>query len=846
MIIGNEVSGKSGEEVTWMHENRIQHGIRSEWLILIIVAIAMLSGLPVQVHAANGSCSGSGTITDPIRIEDYHDLESIRKQVKEGNSFSGKYLQLEEDIHLPADWEGLGALKEGASDTGNGANIMPFSGILDGRSEDGRIRTVTAANGGKPLFGYVRQATIRNLNIAGMNINGCGLIGNYGVDYGPDGSGSGVPTANIQNVTIKSGTTIRGAGFVSGYAAAGNTVNITGCTAEAGVIVGCDKNREKIGSFAGDHNGMIRDCASAATVYGKDFVGGIMGCKSNSMSRTSISGCTFTGQVIANGDFAGGIAGGGYGGTRWGIISAPNAPCLSITDCLVTGSVKANNSVGGILGYETCLQAWDNGAGYLQSDLFTGTVTTVVTGEHAIKGGLVGQVRGIDKYNIINNNFHASTCGTDRGIGGAGYVDTSCGSHETSMKWVSADGTVIPAVYFDTSQGVPVIIGVNDIYAHNLKENHNRVDDPFGSDADTLATAVSTKELDGSATVGNTGRKLVELLNGTSEGGRWIQGAVTPVIATADGGDSGDDPGGGDSGGGSGNDIQVSFTLLGDNSHPGDETAVHTRAAGNLQQWIPKREYAVGSGSSAWDLMQKALTEMGLTWQGSNSSSYGSYYISGIQVPGTSSYLKEKENGPNSGWMYAVNGEEPGVGVSLYTLEDGDAVILFYTDDYTKEQSSQGYDPASIKKGETYEIAAGTCRVTTAATTDAQGTVTWTKSKNTKKAVVPATVRLADGRTYKITAVAAKAFTGKKIHSVVIGKNVKKLAANSLAKSRANKMILKTKKLTKASVKGSLKSSRIKTIDVSVGTKVLNKKYAKKYRKIFTKKNAGKKAAVCP
>ena len=125
-----------------------------------------------------------------------------------------------------------------------------------------------------------------------------------------------------------------------------------------------------------------------------------------------------------------------------------------------------------------------------------------------------------------------------------------------------------------------------------------------------------------------------------------------------------------------------------------------------------------------------------------------------------------------------------------------------------------------------------------------QGTVTFTKAKNKKKVIVPATVKLSDGKTYKVTAIEAKAFTGKKIRTVTIGANVQKIAKNAFAKSKVKKLIVKTKLLTKKSVKGSLKKSKVKTIQVKVGKKKLNRRYVKKYKKIFTKKIAGKKGTV--
>lgn len=100
------------------------------------------------------------------------------------------------------------------------------------------------------------------------------------------------------------------------------------------------------------------------------------------------------------------------------------------------------------------------------------------------------------------------------------------------------------------------------------------------------------------------------------------------------------------------------------------------------------------------------------------------------------------------------------------------------------------------------------------------------------------------GKKYKVTQINANAFKGKKIRTVTISANVKKLCSKAFNGSKTATLIIRSKKLTKASVKGSLKGSSIKTIRVKVGSKKQNKAYVKKYKGFFTKKNAGKKPAV--
>ena len=47
--------------------------------------------------------------------------------------------------------------------------------------------------------------------------------------------------------------------------------------------------------------------------------------------------------------------------------------------------------------------------------------------------------------------------------------------------------------------------------------------------------------------------------------------------------------------------------------------------------------------------------------------------------------LAEFDNGPNSGWMYTLNGEHSKLGIAEQYLEDGDVIVFHYTDDYTLE-----------------------------------------------------------------------------------------------------------------------------------------------------------------
>ena len=128
-------------------------------------------------------------------------------------------------------------------------------------------------------------------------------------------------------------------------------------------------------------------------------------------------------------------------------------------------------------------------------------------------------------------------------------------------------------------------------------------------------------------------------------------------------------------------------------------------------------------------------------------------------------------------------------------------------------------------------------------TSAAGQTVTFTTAPNKTSVTVPDTVTI-DGKQYSVTEINSNAFTGKKIRTVTIGRNVKVIRKNAFKGSPATKLILKTKLLKKAKVKGCLKGSKIKAVQIKAGNKAANKKFVVNYKKIFTKANAGRKVIV--
>ena len=689
----------------------------------------------VEVRTVDGmigdTFEGEGTQENPYKIKDANDYKNVAKLVAQGVDFDGKYLVQEADITLPKGWRPIGITKDGTENIKNGSNLLPFSGYLDGNN-----KTLTIPEGGLPLLGYVKGAEVHNLNIYGKKIAGYGLVQSLS---GVGLSGSAIV---IDNVTLKSGSSTLYSGLIgtktssNRYAgcSAGFTTTIRNCIIEKDVVIGYNKNITWIGSFAGRMHGTIENCVSYATVYGQNYVGGILGTRDNAMGDCSVTNCKFYGNVEASGDHVGGIVGGGYEDS-----SAPNGIKIDINACQTSGNVTGADKVGGILGADTFVaQAWN--AYSLKGNSFTGKVQATTEGTKNI-GGIIGFYDSLNKFDNIANNYYSKDCGAERGIGAVKYVDTSCITHETT----------VGEVYFSTENGTedcPTVVGCG------WRKAHNRTDDPLGADAAKLASTDEVKVYEESVTLSGeyktdyflgedldfTGMEIkVAMSDGTyktvdpadakiegyNKDKRGVQvirvicGAAsaefTVTVLKKDAGT-----------------IKVGFSLLGDSKHDSDKDEnVHTLRAGNLQTWIAEGTYEVDGNATVREVFEKILTDNEYKWDNATGN-----YISAITKPdGTA--LAEKENGTNSGWMYTLNGIHSDLGVAEQYLEDGDVIVFHYTDDYTKEHdhiwsSSWTTDENAHWHECTYEFS--TCDITDNAQKAGYGEHTFDEGKVTTEA----------------------------------------------------------------------------------------------------------------
>lgn len=643
----------------------------------------------IQVTTGGFSLPGTGTADDPKLIYTADDLKQIHEMVAEGNGFEGYYFRFENDITLPDDWTPIGCTVDGTNKfdprkPSEKDNLRAFSGTILG---NGKLLTVP--KGGRPLLAYVKNATVKDLNIYGEEINGYGLVdGLHGVGF----TSSDTFAIIIENVTLKSGTKTLKSGLigaevdndVNGFAGASAAfiTTIRNCTIEEGVVIGYDGSQSEIGAFAGRFQGVIENCVSHATVKGVNYVGGIIGSRDNAMGQCTVSKCSFDGAVIASGKFAGGITGAMYIGG-----GAPNGVKTTIQGCTVSGNVTGTENVGGITGGDRSVnQAWNEYS--VTGNTFSGKVSGTKN-----VGGIIGYYRSLNKLDNIAGNAYLKGCGAEQGIGAVDYVDTSCETHET------ASG----ATYFDTSKSLPDIYGVT-------KTNHNRVDDPLGKDVEKLAKAVddvSTPvcyklEISGAKTEYYVGDEFD--LTGATITAYWTMGKAnthpTQVDLKITGYNSSEhgkqtvtlqygaakveivvtvlykEP----------EDITVTITLLGDKVH-GNNGQVHGLSKGGLTAWVSGHKVEVTTNMTVWDALKQLP---GVTWDNPTGN-----YIKSVTYGGVT--IGEFTNGKNSGWMYTLNGKYPMLGVSEQYLKKGDVIVFHYTDDYTLEAADMGPAPEEKK-----------------------------------------------------------------------------------------------------------------------------------------------------
>ena len=99
----------------------------------------------------------------------------------------------------------------------------------------------------------------------------------------------------------------------------------------------------------------------------------------------------------------------------------------------------------------------------------------------------------------------------------------------------------------------------------------------------------------------------------------------------------------------------------------------------DTDMWIqPTIVYDQPEGATAMDVFRQVLTANGYTYEAKGS------YVQAITHP-NGTRVAEFSKGPNSGWVFRVNGEFPDVAMQDYQLSDGDVIEVLFTANYMDE-----------------------------------------------------------------------------------------------------------------------------------------------------------------
>ncbi|MDR1194483.1 MAG: DUF4430 domain-containing protein, partial [Peptococcaceae bacterium] len=97
---------------------------------------------------------------------------------------------------------------------------------------------------------------------------------------------------------------------------------------------------------------------------------------------------------------------------------------------------------------------------------------------------------------------------------------------------------------------------------------------------------------------------------------------------------------------------------------------------------IPERSVSVPADAKVYHVFKQVLDSLGYQYAGAERG-----YVRSITEPG-GRVLSEFDYGPNSGWLYQVNGELPKLALTDCGLREGDEILWYYTRDWVQDPAA--------------------------------------------------------------------------------------------------------------------------------------------------------------
>ena len=227
-------------------------------------------------------------------INNERDLERLAAYVNSGHDATGKTFKQNADITLTAAHTSIGGYFEG--------NFRYFKGTYDGNNKTISNLIVNAPNSSyQGLFGYTREAKIKNVTLANCNITG---KQNTGGIVGYASTSTAIENCHVNGNINATASNAGGHGGIVGSATA---TSITNCTVTG--TISTSVSNDNYGGIVGaaNYDVVITSCENAANISGDgQNHGGIVGRDYRSSNKFKY--CLNTGVVNGN-QYVGAIAG---------------------------------------------------------------------------------------------------------------------------------------------------------------------------------------------------------------------------------------------------------------------------------------------------------------------------------------------------------------------------------------------------------------------------------------------------------------------------------------------------------------------------------------------------------
>lgn len=114
----------------------------------------------------------------------------------------------------------------------------------------------------------------------------------------------------------------------------------------------------------------------------------------------------------------------------------------------------------------------------------------------------------------------------------------------------------------------------------------------------------------------------------------------------------------------------------------GDDITVTVTIKADTGYWLNNCKVSLpGEGATVYHAFVKACSNNSITYEGAKSG-----YV--ISITKGNKTLAEFDKGENSGWLYKVNDELPSVSLTDYSISNGDKIVWYYTEDWTRDPSA--------------------------------------------------------------------------------------------------------------------------------------------------------------